>query len=431
MDHDVVSVVSRRVSGPMLELSGDVGLGLLGTVVAVGGSLIATGSLRTAFGLPVVFFLPGYAAVSALFPEAPNRTGRDVPTAARRVALGFGVSVTLLPLVGLALAVSGVGLVPSAVEGTLGAVAAVGFLVAGWRRSRLASGDRFHVPLRRHARRIHGWIFHQRRVADRVLNAAFVVAVLLAVTTLGYGLVVPAESAAYSEFSLLTESESGDLVAGDYPTDMIQGESEQFVMAVENHERQRVQFVVVGELQRVDPATGGVTERAELRRLSQGVGDGETWRPRLSVDPPLTGENLRLAFFLYTDDAPGEPNSASADEHLFLWVNSTAPETETGTANVSTTGNGTANVSTTGNGTANVSTTGNGTANVSTTDDAGSESVPTANGSAGPAAGNVTEPPAANETTATDGNATAAGTATSGNETGGENATATTTATTT
>ena len=48
-------------------------------------------------GLLLVLFLPGYSLIAALFP------GRGDPDGIERIALSFGVSIAVVPLIGLAL----------------------------------------------------------------------------------------------------------------------------------------------------------------------------------------------------------------------------------------------------------------------------------------------------------------------------------------
>ena len=53
--------------------------------------------VRVALGLMLVLFSPGYVLVSALYPRREQLTGVE------RVALGLGLSLALVPLLGLAL----------------------------------------------------------------------------------------------------------------------------------------------------------------------------------------------------------------------------------------------------------------------------------------------------------------------------------------
>ncbi|KAF5438102.1 putative membrane protein [Candidatus Methanophagaceae archaeon] len=53
--------------------------------------------VRIILGLPLVLFLPGYALIAALFPRKDDLDGIE------RVALSFGLSIAITPLLGLAL----------------------------------------------------------------------------------------------------------------------------------------------------------------------------------------------------------------------------------------------------------------------------------------------------------------------------------------
>ena len=66
--------------------------------------------VRVVFGLPFVLFLPGYALISALFPGKEDLDGVE------RIALSFGLSIAVVPLIGLVLNYTpfGIRLVPIA-----------------------------------------------------------------------------------------------------------------------------------------------------------------------------------------------------------------------------------------------------------------------------------------------------------------------------
>lgn len=53
--------------------------------------------LRNILVLPLVLFLPGYALIAALFPAKSNLDGIE------RTALSFGLSIAIVPLMGLGL----------------------------------------------------------------------------------------------------------------------------------------------------------------------------------------------------------------------------------------------------------------------------------------------------------------------------------------
>ena len=60
--------------------------------------------LRSALGIIFVLFLPGFAFIRALFPaKAPIKTSSENMDTIERVALSFGMSLALVPVVGLIL----------------------------------------------------------------------------------------------------------------------------------------------------------------------------------------------------------------------------------------------------------------------------------------------------------------------------------------
>jgi hypothetical protein len=60
--------------------------------------------LRSTFGIIFVLLLPGYAFIKALFPaQMPIKTSTQNLDTIERIALGFGMSIALVPIVGLLL----------------------------------------------------------------------------------------------------------------------------------------------------------------------------------------------------------------------------------------------------------------------------------------------------------------------------------------
>lgn len=344
-------------------------LGIVAAVVATGivvfAPLLRTSPLRIGVGLAFVLFVPGYAFVAALFPERASQTaeaegesvaasasnsdpesastaaasdsapdeGSDTASASdpdsaptsgidglERVVLSFGSSIALVPLVGLVLNFTpwGIRLVPiflSLAGLTLGLTA-----LAAIRRRRLPPSQQFRVPT--------GWIGQLRAEllepdgrVDLALNVVLVVSVLLALSSVGYAVAGPTQGEAFTEFSLLTENETGALVADEYPTNFTAGESQSLVVSVTNQEHEPVQYTVVVELQRVTVRNGSVVVQAanRLHRFTPWVQVGETWRRHHQITPSMTGDRLRLEYRLYRG-APPIKSTAEPYRSLHLWV---------------------------------------------------------------------------------------------------------------
>jgi len=321
-------------AGGLLREFGDLGATL--AYALLGGFLVLAGfvdgPLRVLLAGPLLFFLPGYAVVAALFPAEPpdaERSGTVLSASVlrrpgvewvERGALSVAVSVVVLVLlavvVSLAASFSTAPLVTIVV-----ALTALTALVAGWRRARLAPADRATVPVARWHGEARAATVDADSGVDVALNVALALAVVVAVGALAVGLAAPQSGEAYTEAAMLTES-GGELVAGDYPTDLTAGEPASFTLAVENHEGAATDYTAVVLLQRVQTDGESVTvlEQSELGRESLSVEDGERATRQVSVTPELLGDDLRMRVLVYQGDPPADPTGASATEHLTLWV---------------------------------------------------------------------------------------------------------------
>ncbi len=334
------------------------------TVLAVLLPVISETPLRVVLGLPFVLFVPGYAFIAALFPEAgespvadtegetpdagsPADEGSDAGDRSgidgiERVALSFGLSIAIVPLIGLVLNFTpwGIRLVPilASVSGfTLIAVAA-----AAVRRRELPEEERFRVPYRAWVAAGRAELLEPDSRGDAALNVLLVLSIVLATASVGYAVAVPKQGEQFSELYLLTEGEDGELVADDYPTEFVQGEPRSLVAGIGNQEHATTDYTLIGKLQRVDVRRVGndsvndtsgaanvsisVLEEEEVARFGPELAHNETWLERHEVTPTLTGERLRLTYLLYDGTPPDDPTVDNAYREVHLWVNVSAPD---------------------------------------------------------------------------------------------------------
>ncbi|NQE54309.1 hypothetical protein C5S29_12015 [ANME-1 cluster archaeon GoMg3.2] len=95
--------------------------------------------VRIIFGLPLVLFLPGYALIAALFIRKDDLDGIE------RIALSFGSSIAITPLLGLELNYTPFGIRLTPILIVL-SVFTVSFAIGAYvRRSRIPEEDRFVV----------------------------------------------------------------------------------------------------------------------------------------------------------------------------------------------------------------------------------------------------------------------------------------------
>lgn len=290
--------------------------------------------LRLVVALGFVLVVPGYAFVAALFPgedqsfhEPNDRASRlygrgSGITCLERIVLSFGLSVTVTTLVGFSLTFTpwGITLVPVLVS--LETFTVVFAVVAAVRRWRLPPGERFTVPFRSWVGTLRGATVDADSRLDGILNLLVVASIVVAAGTVGYALADPRAGERFTELYLLTESENGTLVAADYPTEFVRGESRSLFIGVDNREHRTIEYTIVVELQRVriDNNTVTVLEENELKRFSPQLAHGEDWRTRYDVTPTIVGKPLRLVFVLYRGNPPTDSSVESAYLETRLWI---------------------------------------------------------------------------------------------------------------
>lgn len=304
--------------------------------VAVVGFVDVPDTLRVLLALPFVFFLPGYAVLSTLFPgdETYTRAAKKPGWLmlhgnwlrwSDRVALSVGTSLSLLPPLGIALALTGSGYQPIAVVRSLGFVIVVGMILGGVRRMHLPEAERYHVPVDRWLRELSNATVQSDSLPDGVLNLLLIVLTVTAASTLVFAFVAPPAAESYSEFYLLTEGADGGFVSSGYPSELVVGEPTELYVGIDNNEGVQTTYTVVVELQRVSTTGTELTvlEREELAQFQRTLDDGERIREAHAVTPQLVGEDLRLIYYLYEGDAPTTASTETAYRSVYLWVSVT------------------------------------------------------------------------------------------------------------
>jgi uncharacterized membrane protein len=302
------------------------------TVGAISLPIVRETWLRVLIGLPFVLFVPGYAFIAALFPEVGSGPTNDTDDPVvenggidglERVALSFGTSIVIVPLIGLVLNFTpwGIRLVP--VVGSVSGFTLIAAAVATYRRNELPPEDRFRVPYREWVDEGRSTLFAPETRLDGALNVLLVASLLLAVGSVGYAVAGPKQGESFSEFYLLTEDQDGDLVADGYPQNFTAEEGQSLYVGIGNHEHRTVNYTVVVLLQEVrfQNNSSKVLRQERLGRFQTVLDSNETWRRNHTVTPTMTGQRLRLTYLLYTAEVPAEPSIENAYREVHLWVN--------------------------------------------------------------------------------------------------------------
>ena len=226
-------------------------------------------------GLIFALFSPGYSLVAAIF------TKRDDFDIVRRLALSFGLSIVVVPLVGVVLNLTpwGIGLYPVLIALLVFIIAASA--VACCRRHRLSAEERFEPRFRLRLSQFWGG----QHLLDRVLLVLLVVVIIGAVGVLVYVARPPAVEETFTEFYLLGPEGRAE----GYPDVIILGEEAIVTLGVINHEQEATDYHirrVIGEEE-----VGGVATIT--------LADEEEWEQRVSFTPVEVGEAQKVEFQLY------------------------------------------------------------------------------------------------------------------------------------
>ncbi len=230
-------------------------MNLCSAILVVVISLVDVETLRIVLGLPFLLFFPGYTLVAALFPN------KSAPGTIERIALSFGFSIVVTPLVGLALnMVWAIRLYPIVVSIAL-FVAAMS-VVAWYRRRREEEDERPDavVDVRIGSKGHLGLL-------NAVISVVLVLALLGAVVAMVHFVLNPRSGDRFTEFYIVG--------AESWPEEIAAGEEVAVVLGITNREGETMAYeaeVLIGDSRL---AIAGPTE----------VGHGGTWEGRISFVP--------------------------------------------------------------------------------------------------------------------------------------------------
>lgn len=289
--------------------------------------------LRGILAMPLLLFVPGYALVAAVYPRCTNcdrgvvlnNPGEIADTdtglhVVERVFLSIGMSVAVLPILGVVTWAIVGGLSTEFVLFGVSTFTLAAIAVGGFRRNNLDADEKFCITPSRGIRRFHGWLVGPS-IRDTAVNVLLVGAIVVSLTTLTFAFAVPVTGESYTSAMLVTEQD-GEFVAGNYSDTFTAGEPETLTLALSNHEGATTNYTIVRTVERVDQSSDAITilEQSELDRSTVRLASEETVRERYTLAPELTGENLRLSYYVYKGQAPPSPNDDSAYRDLHLWI---------------------------------------------------------------------------------------------------------------
>jgi uncharacterized membrane protein len=253
-------------------------------------------SLRLILGLPFLLFIPGYVLVFALFPARKTDRGID---ALERIVLSFGLSIAVVPLMGLLLNYTpwGIRLEPILLSMLVFIISVGLFGVYRWRR--IDPEERFIVsftiPLPK-----------QENKVDNALTIILVIVILVVIASLIYVIALPKTGEAFTEFYLLGPTGN----ATGYPRNLTTQENATVIIGVANHEHHPMNYTI--EIWLINQTTSNnQTTYHHMWYLTtitttlpdQPINTEEPWHPqwtsKYTFNINTTG-TFKLAFLLFT-----------------------------------------------------------------------------------------------------------------------------------
>lgn len=250
--------------------------------------------LRIVFGMLFVLFLPGYLLISALFPKKDDLSGVE------RIALSFGLSIAVVPLLGLILNYTpwGIRFVP--ILSILSAFSMLLLFISYHQRSKLPENDRFSIPVNDLVMAFRQEFSGPKTKGDTILTIILIVSIILAVSMVIFVIVTPKTGERFTEFYILDTNGKAD----NYPTNLSVGVPEELIVGIVNHEYDFVNYTLQVGL-----------DRDILYLKDIGLFHNETWEQTISLTPYETGNNVKMEFLLFNEYNYTEPYRT-----LHLWV---------------------------------------------------------------------------------------------------------------
>ena len=296
-------------------------LWIIGTVSCIYLPVLSETPFRVIFALPFILFVPGYLLIAALFPADEDLDWIE------RIALSFGLSIAVVPLIGLGLNYTpwGIRLDPIVTALVIFAIVMAG--IAAYRRICLPKEKRLVIPIDGVRQGIHEEFFPKESSRlDRALSIILLAAIILAVATTVYVIVVPKEGEKFTEFYILGEKGK----AADYPTNFRAGTNQSVIIGIGNHEYRNVTYTtrIYGFNQQFDTETNTshILSSVPIGSFTTDIAHNETIERPFYFTVSDTKIN-RIQFLLFDEDLPAPDlspadlvNSSYRDLHLWITV---------------------------------------------------------------------------------------------------------------
>jgi uncharacterized membrane protein len=237
---------------------------------------------RPVIEIALLLFAPGYALLAAIFPGKTDLSGLE------RIALSFGLSIAVVPLLAFGLASTAWGIGAESI-----AIATIFFIFASSaaayaRRSFLPLRERFSVRFGAFAPFIKTLVSRADSRPHSILIILLASAILFSASALAYSFLTPEPRESNTELYLLGP---GGKMQG-YPANLTFGQTQLVTVGIANHEGTDVNYTLLAALN--DSTTSTVLYSGNLT-----IANGQTVQETITLKPNLLGSNERIDFVLY------------------------------------------------------------------------------------------------------------------------------------
>ncbi len=258
--------------------------------------------LRTGLGIILVLFLPGYALTGAVFPAKKDINGIE------RVAISFGLSIAVVPIMGLGLNYTTWGIREIPVLTVLSVFTLLTCAVAYYRRRLLPEAEAYGVSLKAFFLSMKTEILEKpESKTDKIFALLLILSILASMGSLAYIIGNPKEGEHFTEFYIL----GADRTTENYPTEFVQGEKGTVSVGIVNHEYRPVEYTMEVRLE-----NNSLPLPESQRQVS--LEHNMSWEEPITFTPSLEGKNMKLEFLLFNETEKTVPY-----RNLHLWINVT------------------------------------------------------------------------------------------------------------
>jgi len=254
-------------------------------------SLIPIKPVRIVLGLLFVLFLPGYIFIAALFPKKGDLDSIE------RVALSFGLSIAIVPLIGLILNYTPWGIRLYPILFSISGFILICSIITWYRRNKISEEGRFLISFE--------FDFPKWKAIgrfDKFLSIILIISIISAIGMLIYVIAKPKIGKRFTEFYILGPGGKAD----NYPSELTIGETGEVIVGIINREHEDVNYGVVINM-------GG----EEINKLSSiSLAHDEKWEKKVNIVPKEIGENIKVEFLLFK----GESENIELYRELHLWI---------------------------------------------------------------------------------------------------------------